>query len=127
MSKSFVNRWVVPGDELYTNVPVILDQEILENESSDYQSAYDLYNKSTVRVADGSYARLKSVRLSYNVPPQFVRRIGATTAQVSIEGQNLMLLYSDKKLNGQDPEFFSAGGVALPQPRLITTSITLGF
>lgn len=127
LSKSFVNRWVVPGDEQFTNVPVILDQEILESESSDYQRAYDLYNKSTVRVADGSYARLKSIRLSYNLPSSLARRIGASTASVSFEGQNLMLLYSDKKLNGQDPEFFSAGGVALPQPRLFTTSITINF
>ena len=55
------------------------------------------------------------------------QKIGATNAQLSVEAQNLMLLYSDDKLNGQDPEFFSAGGVALPQPRLITTSIILGF
>jgi TonB-linked SusC/RagA family outer membrane protein len=127
MSKSFLNRWMVPGDELRTNVPVILDQEILQNESADYQSAYDLYNKSTVRVADGTYVRLKSVRVSYNLPANFIHAIRANTAQISVEGQNLALIYSDKKLNGQDPEFFSAGGVALPQPRLITTSISIGF
>lgn len=127
MSKSFLNRWMVPGDELRTNIPVILDQEILENESADYQSAYDLYNKSTVRVADGTYVRLKSIRLSYSLPANLVQKIGANTAQISIEGQNLALIYSDKKLNGQDPEFFSSGGVALPQPRLITTSISIGF
>jgi hypothetical protein len=127
MSKSFVNRWEVPGDENMTNVPVILDRETVNGNNSDYLSAYDLYNKSTVRVADGTYVRLKSVRLSYTVPSAWVRKIRASTAALSIEGQNLALLFSDKKLNGQDPEFFSAGGVALPQPRLITTSITIGF
>jgi hypothetical protein len=80
-----------------------------------------------VRVANGDYVRLKSVRLSYNFPGAIVRKVGASTAQISIEGQNLALLYSDKKLNGQDPEFFSSGGVALPQPRLITASVSLGF
>ncbi|RAW01383.1 SusC/RagA family TonB-linked outer membrane protein [Pseudochryseolinea flava] len=127
LSRSFVNRWVTSGDEQVTDIPVILDQEILEKETSDYQSAYDLYNKSTARVADGTYARLKSVRLSYTLPGQLARRIGANNASISFEGQNLLLLYSDKKLNGQDPEFFSAGGVALPQPKLFTTSITLNF
>ncbi len=127
LSKSFVNRWVVPGDELTTNVPVILDKRILEGGNTDLINAYDLYNKSTVRVADGTYVRLKTVRLSYNFPGQWIRKIGANTAQLSVEGQNLWLMYSDKKLNGQDPEFFSAGGVALPQPRLITTAITIGF
>jgi len=127
MPRSFVNRWVVPGDEEITDIPVILDKQTVEGGFTDYLAAYDLYNKSTVRVADGSYVRLKSVRLSYALPGNLARRIGANTAQLSVEAQNMMLLYSDPKLNGQDPEFFSAGGVALPQPRLITTAITIGF
>jgi hypothetical protein len=127
LSRSFVNRWVVPGDEAITNIPVILDKGTVEGGNPDYLAAYDLYNKSTVRVANGDYIRLKSVRLSYNVPGNLVRRIGASNASISIEAQNLALLYSDSKLNGQDPEFFSAGGVALPQPRLITTAISIGF
>jgi hypothetical protein len=108
-------------------VPVILDQRTITNGNSDYLSAYDLYHKSTARVADGTYVRLKSVRLGYALPTTLIKRIGASNAQVSVEGQNLALLYSDKKLNGQDPEFFQSGGVALPQPRLITTSLTIGF
>ena len=127
LSQSFVDRWMVPGDESITNVPVILDQRVLTAGNPDYQAAYDLYNKSTVRVANGDYLRLKSVRISYAMPGALVRRIGASNAQISLEAQNLALLYSDQKLNGQDPEFFSTGGVALPQPRLITTSLSIGF
>ena len=127
LPKSFVNRWVVPGDENVTDIPVILDKETVQGGFTDYLSAYDLYNNSTVRVADGSYVRLKSVRLGYSLPGTLARRIGASTAQITVEAQNMLLLYSDSKLNGQDPEFFSAGGVALPQPRLITTSINIGF
>jgi hypothetical protein len=127
LPKSFVNRWVVPGDEAITNIPVILDKQTVEGGFTDYLSAYDLYNNSSVRVADGSYVRLKSVRFGYTLPGNLARKIGANTAQLSVEAQNMFLLYSDSKLNGQDPEFFSAGGVALPQPRLITTSINIGF
>lgn len=127
LSKSFVNRWIVPGDEQYTTIPVILDQTALERDNPDFQVAYDLYNKSTARIADGTYVRLKNVALSYNLPGNWISKIGANSARISVEGQNLMLLYSDEALNGQDPEFFSAGGVALPQPRLITTSIAIGF
>lgn len=127
MPTSFINRWVVPGDEEMTDVPVILDKQTVEGGFTDYLAAYDLYNKSTVRVADGSYVRLKSVRLGYSLPGGLARRIGANTAQLSVEAQNMLLLYADPKLKGQDPEFFSTGGVALPQPRLVTTSITIGF
>ncbi len=126
-SKSFIDRWVVPGDEQVTDVPVILDQQITSGNNAELLYAYDLYNKSTVRVADGSYLRLKTVRLGYNLPENIIRRIGATNATVNVEGQNLMLLYADKKLNGQDPEFFSSGGVALPQPRQVTVSLNIGF
>jgi hypothetical protein len=127
LSKSFVNRWMVPGDEAFTDIPVILDKIYALDGNADFRSAYDLYNKSTARVADGSYVRLKTLRLGYVVPSAWTQKIKASNAQVSIEGQNLRLLYSDKKLNGQDPEFFSSGGVALPQPRLITMSLTVGF
>lgn len=121
-----VNRWAVPGDEDLTDVPVILDQGIAQT-NSDIVLAYQLYNKSTVRVANGDYVRLKTVRLGYQVPPAFVDRIGLSSASMSIEGQNLALLYSDALLNGQDPEFFSSGGVSLPQPRMITFSLSIGF
>jgi TonB-linked SusC/RagA family outer membrane protein len=127
MPKSFVNRWEVPGDENVTDIPVILDKQTVEGEFSDYLNAYDLYNKSTVRVANGDYLRLKSVRLAYAFPSHLARRIGASSAQISVEAQNLALLYSDSRLNGQDPEFFSVGGVALPQPKLITTSLNISF
>ena len=127
LSRAFVNRWVVPGDEAVTDIPVILDKGYVEGVDAEPIYAYDLYNKSTERVADGTYVRLKNVRLSYTVPGSWARKIRATNAAISFEAQNLFLLYSDKKLNGQDPEFFSAGGVALPQPRLFTTSLVLGF
>ncbi len=126
-SKSFVNRWVVPGDEEITNVPVILDNQVVSGNNPDLLNAYDLYNKSTVRVANGDYVRLKTVRVSYSFPSRLAEKIGASTANIAVEGQNLLLLYSDAALNGQDPEFFSSGGVALPQPRQLTMSVNIGF
>ena len=129
-SREFVNRWVVPGDEEITNIPVILDARFVGNDAQQNfpeGNPYDLYNKSTVRIADGDHVRLKNVQVSYNLPNRWLERIGARTARVSVAGQNLLLLYSDERLNGQDPEFFNAGGVALPQPRQVTFSVNLGF
>ncbi|MEO9475551.1 MAG: SusC/RagA family TonB-linked outer membrane protein [Cyclobacteriaceae bacterium] len=121
-----VNRWAVSGDEDITTIPVILDKGALQ-EDPDNSVAYALYNKSTERVADGSYVRLRSVQLAYNLPAKWTGRMGLSKANVSIQGQNLALLYSDSKLRGQDPEFFSTGGVALPQPKLITMALSVGF
>ncbi|MGE0590578.1 MAG: SusC/RagA family protein, partial [Cyclobacteriaceae bacterium] len=122
-----VNRWAVPGDENLTNIPVILDQGVAQV-SSDAVLAYDLYNKSSVRVANGDYVRLKTARLSYQLPSGWARRAGISNANLSVEGQNLALLYADRAtLKGQDPEFFSSGGVALPQTRIITVSLSIGL
>jgi len=120
------NRWAVPGDENLTNIPVILDQGIAQTGSA-IENAYDLYNKSSVRVANGDYIRLKTARLSYQLPATWASRVGFSNANISLEGQNIALLYADKALNGQDPEFFSSGGVALPQPRIVTFSLNIGL
>ena len=120
------NRWAVPGDEELTNIPVILDP-ISTAGNSEIQQAYALYNLSDQRVADGDYIRLKSIRLSYQLPRQWLDRFGISSASLSAEGQNLALLYSDDRLNGQDPEFFRSGGVSLPQPRLVTFTLNIGI
>ncbi|MEM0938487.1 MAG: SusC/RagA family TonB-linked outer membrane protein [Bacteroidota bacterium] len=121
-----INRWAVPGDEELTNIPVILDKGAVQ-EDPDNTNAYAFYNKSTERVADGSYIRLRSIRLGYRVPPAYFKRLKMTGATISVEAQNLALLYSDSLLNGQDPEFFSTGGVALPQPKMITVALNVAF
>jgi len=129
------DRWATTGDEELTNIPGILDptsviilnaEELSANNSNVFQS-YELYNKSTERVADGDYVRLKNVRISYNVPLKFIERFGMRSAGLTLEGNNLMLLYSDAALNGQDPEFFATGGVALPPARTVTLSLNIGL
>jgi hypothetical protein len=47
--------------------------------------------------------------------------------QLKIQATNLSLLYADKKLNGQDPEFFNSGGVASPVPKQFTLTLRLGI
>lgn len=122
-----VDRWAVPGDEELTNIPTILDRGVAQVSGSRVQ-AYQFYNKSTERVASGDYIRLKTVRLGYLLPQKVTNKLGVASANVSLEALNMALLYSDREnLRGQDPEFFSTGGVSLPQPRLITFSLNVGF
>ena len=121
-----VDRWAVPGDEEKTNIPVILDAGVAQV-SGDIVNSYNLYNKSTVRVANGDYIRLRTVQLSYQFPSAWISRLKLRNAFLMLEGNNLALLLSDEALNGQDPEFFSTGGVALPPPKTITLSVNIGF
>lgn len=124
MSSIFLKRWEMPGDEAHTNVPSI----ITPRESGKLDGyPYNNYNYSDARVADGGFVRLKTVSLGYMMPPTLVRRAGLKTASLTLVANNVWLIYADKKLNGQDPEFFGAGGVALPIPRQFTLSLKVGL
>lgn len=125
MPREFLDRWVLPGDEELTNIPSILDAIELAKLNSVYP--YNNYNYSTERVADGSFVRLRTVSLSYILPQQLWGLSVFKNASLTLTGTNLFLLYSDKKLYGQDPEFFASGGVAMPVAKQVTASLKLGF
>lgn len=40
---------------------------------------------------------------------------------------NPFLIYADKKLKGQDPEFYKSGGVSLPTPKQYTMTLHVEF
>lgn len=126
MPKEFKNRWAVPGDEAHTDIPTIASMRQYINDNN-LSYAYNAYNYSTARVADGGFIRLKDVSLTYDLPKKFLNKIGLSTASLKLDATNLFLLYSDKKLNGQDPEFVNSGGVATPMPKQFTFTLRLGI
>lgn len=126
MPKEFKNRWAVSGDEARTDIPTIASMRQYINDNN-LSYAYNAYNYSTARVADGGFIRLKDVSLTYDLPKKFLNKIGLSTASVKLDATNLFLLYSDKKLNGQDPEFVNSGGVATPMPKQFTFTLRLGI
>ena len=126
MPKEFKNRWVMPGDEKVTDIPAIAS--VRQNYNDRYLGyAYNAYNYSTARVADGGFIRLKDVSLTYDFNPQLIRKIGLNSASLKLDATNLLLLYADKKLNGQDPEFVNSGGVATPLSKQFTFTLRLGI
>jgi TonB-linked SusC/RagA family outer membrane protein len=128
MPKEFWDRWEMPGDEKVTTVPSISDLYISYLTASTGSYPYNNYNFSTARVADGSFARLKTVALTYQLGGAALKHLSVfKNASVTAAASNMLLLYSDKKLQGQDPEFFNAGGVAQPIQKQITVSLKLTF
>lgn len=127
MPREFLNRWTLPGDEKNTNVPSILDAYNYKDLSDSSSYLYSNYNYSTARVADGSFVRLKTASVQYTLSPKWLAPIGAKSLVLGLVATNVWLIYADKKLQGQDPEFFASGGVALPMPRQFTLSAKLGF
>ena len=127
MPKDFLDRWMMPGDENRTSVPVILSARQNSRTKSEYKEVYNAYNYSTERIADGSFIRLKDISLTYKFDDKWVQSIGLGSMSLKCIMSNVALLYRDKKLHGQDPEFFRSGGVALPVPRQVTFSLRVGF
>lgn len=127
--KEFYDRWVMQGDQNITGVPSIMDyywENLTVNANSAYP--YNNYNYSTERVAKGDFIRLKSVSLTYQLPATFIQKSGfIKTTALTLAAINPWLIYADKKLQGQDPEFFNAGGVAQPVQKQITLSLKASF
>ena len=126
MPKEFKNRWMRPGDEAYTDVPVIASKR--QNREDPYlRTAYNAYNYSTARIAKGDFIRMKQIALGYAFPAKWVSTLGLQTLSLKLQATNLFLIYSDEKLNGQDPEFINSGGVAMPMPKQFTMTLRVGL
>ena len=120
-----LNRWRKPGD--ITDVP-----------KADYLSGNGAANSSRF-VRDGSYGRLRTVTLGYNLPSSIAKKGYLQSVRVYAQALNLATF---TKYKGWDPEvnadylatsttqgninqgidFYSA-----PQPRTITFGINVGF
>ena len=126
MPKEFKNRWTMSGDENATNIPAIPD--LRQIQADPYLSyAYNAYNRSTERVAKGDFIRMKEISLTYDFPKTWLTALHLNNASIKLQGTNLFLIYSDKKLNGQDPEFYNTGGVAVPMARQFTCTVRIGL
>lgn len=128
LPREMTNRWVMVGDEKYTTIPAIATKE-QENRigRENIRKAYNAYNYTSERIASGDFVRLKEISIGYDFDKDFVEKLKLTKLSVKLQATNLLLLYSDKKLRGQDPEFFNTGGVATPTPKQITFSLKLGL
>lgn len=127
MPKEFNDRWMLAGDEAITNIPVIISDRQSGRSGNKYREAYNAYNYSTARIVDGSFIRLKDISLGYTLPKKLLSPIGLNNVTLKCVASNVTLLYRDKKLHGEDPEFSRSGGVAMPVPRQITFSLRVGL
>ncbi|MEJ7676606.1 MAG: TonB-dependent receptor [Segetibacter sp.] len=99
-------------------------------------SMSSLRNKrsSSFYVEDGSYLRLKTISIGYNLPASTISKLKISNARFYVSGQNLLTF---TKYKGYDPEvgrngltdLFSVGVdiAAYPQSKLISAGIDLTF
>ena len=56
---------------------------------------------SSYFLEDGSYLRLSNVQLTYNIPANIMKKVGISSAQVYVQGQNILTI---TKYTGLDPD-----------------------
>ncbi len=118
MSYDFLDRFLAPYENLSPSIATSRTSSRLPGDQ-----VYNAYNYTDQRVADGGFIRMKQVTLGYQFPKKFFGKSIFNNLSLNLVANNLFLIYSDPKLNGQDPEFYGSGGVALPIPRQFTLSI----
>jgi TonB-linked SusC/RagA family outer membrane protein len=90
--------------------------------------------RSSRYISDGEYLKLRSAMLSYDLPSQFVRKLGLTGLRVYLQGQNLLTFTN---FIGWDPEVSSdfvvsniTSGIdfySAPQPRTILVGLSINL
>ena len=70
---------------------------------------------------------MKEVSVAYDFPKTITNSLRINNLSLKLQATNLFLIYADKKLNGQDPEFFNTGGVALPMAKQFTLTLRVGL
>ena len=72
-----------------------------------------------------AFMRLQNIRLAYNVPNTFLKKVGINSATVALEGRNLLVFGASYK-NFLDPESMD-NMYASPIPKSVTFNLNLSF
>lgn len=93
-------------------------------EGQDYFEGY--WGKSEMGIFDASFVKLREVTLGYTFEPSWLRKVGFSSANISLVGRNLWVIY--KNVPHIDPEnSFSAGNVQGVESNMIPSSRSIGF
>lgn len=122
-SRDLLDYWKQPGDKAFA-------PKLSSPTAATFQQL------STLQLQNGSYLRLKTLSLGYNVPSFMLEKTKALSSlRVYVLGQNLYTL-QDKDFRGPDPEVSANGAsnqvigesfFALPQSKTITFGVNIGF
>jgi TonB-dependent starch-binding outer membrane protein SusC len=115
LSPDLFRRWQQPGD--ITDIPKAYSQSAFPG-----GTGHNLF--SDRRLYDGSYIRLKSVNVSYNLPRDLISRAGLNSLTVFARSENLATW---TEYPGLDPEVFGRQQTNFPQPRTFEFGAEIRF
>jgi TonB-linked SusC/RagA family outer membrane protein len=129
--RSELRRWQRPGDITDTPKPYY-NTGVPQGAQAGgiiYTSPYAGVSTTAITgtsrfIEDGSYIRLKNISLSYNLPSTLLSKAGIRSAQVYVQGYNLLTI---TKFTGLDPEVQGTSSGMVPQYRNYTLGVQLGL
>ena len=142
--KEFLDRWMRPGDEKHTDIPVILSPSDPNYESTmshwtNTESAkvvdkipafggntWNMYDYSDLRVVPGDYLRLSNLMLSYQFRPAQLVPVRLKDLRLSLSVTNVFTLKSGK-LQGQDPLQANSTAITMSVRPAYTFSMNVSF
>ena len=112
VNRAFLKRWQRPGDEMYTDIPVIINggnrtYDIHWSKYSDMLpsfggSAWEMYNYSNIRVVSANYLKCTTMSLTYTFPSELISKWKLQRLELSLSSTN-PFIFCSSKLKGQTP------------------------
>jgi hypothetical protein len=115
------NRWTGPGST--TKFPRSINGAA--------RSGYNTMNSDRF-LEDGSFIRIRTVTLSYNLAGSSLNRLSMKSFRIYCQADNLFLLtkysgYDPEVSSNLDPSFFGMDRFNIPAPRTISFGVNVGF
>ena len=124
--RELTQRWKKPGDEAHTDIPRLPTSYAFDQYGADNLiNGYYAYSASTTRIVSTDFVRLKEISLEYVISKALLRRTPLKNLSLKLQAQNLMLLYSDARLRGDDPEYMYSSSVTAPRKLILTLRVGL--
>ena len=120
VSTNWNNRWRKPGDERFTDVPVLFNERVasylkrnINPDDPKWENCTYFYDLSNQQVTKGDFLRLRMIGLSYLVPEKGLNKVGISSMMIRFQASNLNV-WANKDWKGLDPETPGANIPILP-------------
>ncbi|RFM29076.1 SusC/RagA family TonB-linked outer membrane protein [Deminuibacter soli] len=128
-----LDRWQKPGD--VTDIPRLTTYSGNPTQNGGAANNYggNVANLSSRYLQDGSFLRLKTITLGYNLPNALIQRLKLNRARLYVQATNLLTF---TKYDGLDPEVSSQSNnqntagydwATVPQPRTVQVGLSVTF
>lgn len=135
MGTDFLKRWREPGDENFTDIPVLTDELLTIANQTDNKTNvmnyvasnyWQMYNNADMRVVSGNFMRCRSISMSYSLADNLVKKMRLKSLSFSLSVSNPFVI-KGKGLHGRDPEQVTLGSGTIPPQQTYSLMMNVTF